>query len=502
MRKKVMLIKGLGIALLCGGGLFGILTMLAGTRYSLYLITYLKPDENLAVITVAISLSVITVLCGVLILRSKDIKTAGIPFIFLFAFITTMGPITGISIVETQVIKGEIDLNVISALYNTRAEWEARAATIRQGILQSAELVPLPTRTPLNAVSHSLRTHGNYSVENVYFETLPGFFVAGNLYRPAGPMALGLHPVVLVAHGHHNDAGHFEEEIQNVAADLARLGANVFTWDMIGYGESPLRDHESSHALSLQLWNSMRVLDFMLGLNDSDATRVGMTGASGGGTQTILLTAVDGRINVSVPVVMVSSFMYGGCICESGMPVHKGGGYATNNAEIAALNAPRPLLLVSDGNDWTRFTPTLEFPFIQRVYGFYGAAGMVENAHFASEQHDYSQNKRDAAIRFFADQFALDVNTLGVSAGIINETPNEMETMDTMRAFTIAHPRPVSALEDEASVLAVMRAHQPGWQPSNPPVVGDLVTFTLTALACVVSVLAIAASRRGKHEFG
>jgi hypothetical protein len=496
MRSKVILIKSLGVALVGGAVLFGLFSIIAGTRYSPYLITYLDPDVNIAVFSVMIAFTAVAALGGVVLLRSKSVKTAGIPFILLFAFITTAGPIAGFTIVETQVIKGEIDLNRIGSLYSTQAEWEARAATIRQGILKGAELVPLPTRTPLNAVNHSLRTYVNYSVENVYFESLPGFFIAGNLYRPAGPGAAGLHPAMLVPHGHHNHDGHFEEEIQNIAADFARLGANVFTWDMIGYGESPIIVHESSHALSVQLWNSMRVLDFMLSLNDTDASRVGMTGASGGGTQTFLLAAVDGRVNISAPVVMVSSYVYGGSLCEDGMPVHEGEGYATNNAEIAALHAPRPMLLISDGDDWTRLTPTLEYPFIQRIYGFYGATGMVENVHFANERHDYGPNKRDASLRFFASHFALNVSSMGDDGGRVDESPNVIETINTMKAFTLAYPRPAGALVDEESVLVVMRSFQPGWQPNNPTTVGDPMMGLLTIITCVVAVLAIAASRR------
>ncbi len=496
MRSIVILVKALGLALVAGAGLVGTVAILAGTRYSPFLLTYLDQEENIAVFTALIVITAVAGLGGMVLLRSHAVKKVGIPFIFLLALVTTAGPITGLSFVETQVIKGEIDLNKISSLYNTQAEWEARAATIRQGILKGAELVPLPTRTPLNAVNHSIRTHGNYSVENVYFESLPGFFITGNLYRPAGPGATGIHPAMLIPHGHHNHDGHFAEEIQNIGADFARLGANVFTYDMIGYGESTQMQHETSHALSLQLWNSIRVLDFLLSLNDSDVSRVGMTGASGGGTQTMFLAAVDGRLNISAPVVMISSFITGSSACEDGMPVHKGDGYATNNAEITALHAPRPLLLVSDGDDWTRFTPTSEYPFIQRIYGFYGATGMVENAHFADEEHDYGPSKRNASLHFFASHFNLNMTAMEGGDGHIDESPNVMETADTMRSFTTAYPRPANALTGEDSVLAVMRSLQPGWQPAPAAAIDGSPNNLVFATTCLMAVLVLAVARR------
>jgi hypothetical protein len=220
-----------------------------------------------------------------------------------------------------------------------------------------------------------------------------------------------------------------------------------------------------------------------------------MTGASGGGTQTMFLAAVDGRLNISAPVVMISSFVYGGCACEQGMPVHEGDGYATNNAEIAALHAPRPLLLVSDGDDWTRFTPTSEYPFIQRIYGFYGATGMVENAHFADEEHDYGPNKRDASLHFFAGHFNLNVTAMEGGGGRVDESPNVVETMDNMKSFTIAYPRPANALTDEDSVLAVMRSLQPGWQAPAAAIDGSPLGLVM-ATTFLMAVLVFAVSRR------
>ncbi len=302
---------------------------------------------------------------------------------------------------------GEENLKKLVKLAPTKEIWEQRKATIRQGILSTAGLWPLPAKTPLNPVVHGQREHGAYAVENVFFESIPGFYVSGNLYSPL-PLPKTV-PVVLLPHGHF-EHGRFEPDIQHLAATIARMGAYAFAYDMVGYNNSRQVRHENPRAFQMQLWDSIRALDFVLSLPGADSARVGMSGASGGGTQTFMLAAVDDRIKATAPAVMVSSYFFGGCICESGMPVHKGNGYKTNNAEIAAMAAPRPQLLVSIGRDWSRFEPVLEYPFMQHHYGLYGATDMLEQFHIPHEKHDYGPTKRAPVFAFFAKHLRLNAD--------------------------------------------------------------------------------------------
>nr|MDO8115476.1 acetylxylan esterase [Candidatus Sigynarchaeota archaeon] len=458
MRKAFIAFKLLGIASFLGSIAFVAIAsyMIAHARI---LMVDMDVDLNAfgAICAGIFGIAGIAAIIGVLFLKAEKVKKKAIPFAIVCIIFFVIAPIAGITMMESLYNQGESDLAKIETLYSNQSEWEARASTIRQGILIGSELVPLPTRTPLNATIHSKRVYSNYSVENVFFESLPGFFVSGNLFRSTDPG--GPKPVILIPHGHF-PGGRFAEHNQQLGATLARMGAIVITYDMVGWGESTQVDHGEHYVLAFQLWNSMRVLDFLLSLPDADPSRVAITGASGGGTQTLLLAAVDARVNISAPVVMVSSWFYGSCTCEVDMPLRKGAGYETNNAEIAALPAPNPLLLVSDGRDWTRDTPTLEYPFIQRIYQFYGMQDRVENAHFLSEGHDYGPSKRNATYHFFAKCLNLSLGNVTYPNGTVNEAANIIEDESAMHAFTSEHPRPTWALHGEGEVLHVMRELQ------------------------------------------
>ncbi|HEX8532414.1 MAG TPA: CocE/NonD family hydrolase [Cytophagales bacterium] len=350
--------------------------------------------------------------------------------------------------------EGKAALDGFAATYRDRRGWEKRAERIRQHIRRGAELDRLPQGTPLKPIFGSKRTYEGYTVENVAFESLPGFFVTGNLYRPTTGQST--YAAILSPHGHGNDP-RFGENVQKRCATLARMGAVVLAYDMIGYGESDQCSHKISRALTLQTHNSLRAVDFLLTLPGVDPGRIGVTGESGGGTQTFLLTALDPRIAVSVPVVMVSAHFFGGCTCESGMPIHKGPGHQTSNVEIAALAAPRPLLLVSDGKDWTKNTPDVEYPYIRNVYRLYGKESLVENLHLPAEGHDYGPSKRKGAYAFLAKHLHLAPDRVTGPGGEVDESFVTVEDRPALSVFGENHPRPAHAVRGDDAVMGLLR---------------------------------------------
>lgn len=346
--------------------------------------------------------------------------------------------------------EAEENLANFAATYDDQKSWQARAEKIRKGIARGMKLDRLPPPCDLKPIRHSRREMDGYTVENVAFESLPGFWVTGNLYLPTE--INGKIPGVLSPHGHGPNA-RLGEAVQTRCAAFARMGAAAFAWDMVGYGESEPCEHKHSQVLRLQTYNSMRAADFLLSLPFVDEQRLAVTGASGGGTQSFLLAALDERIDVSVPVVQVSAHFYGGCECESGMPIHKSADHETNNVEIAALFAPKPQLIVSDGGDWTVNTPRVEYPYIHNVYELFDATDQVANAHFADEGHDYGPSKRAAAYQFLAEHLGLNLAAVQNSAGEIDESFVTALKPEELKVFNDEHPRPEYAATNCQNVL-------------------------------------------------
>lgn len=372
------------------------------------------------------------------------------------------------------------------------ASWENRKEEIRRRILVSEGLWPMPTKTPLNAVIHGKIEKEGYTIEKVYFESAPGLFVTGNLYRPSHPK--GKVPAIMFAHGHWADARlSMEEEakvrsviaaggerfenggrstFQSLCVQLARMGCVVWQWDMLSDSDSLQLSREVVHGfakqrpemnttenwglyspqaeshmqsiMGLQTLNAVRGLDFLLSLPEVDPERTAITGASGGGTQTMLLAAIDERIKLSFPCVMVSTAMQGGCTCENASLLRVG----TGNVEFAALFAPKPQGM-NTANDWTREMSTKGFPDLQALYTLYGKKDnvlLVRGEHFP---HNYNSVTRSAFYTFLNRHFQL-----GFPSPVI-EKDFEPLPKEELTVWNAEHPAPKAVGPDfERSLLA------------------------------------------------
>lgn len=309
----------------------------------------------------------------------------------------------------------------LSSLYADKTAWEARKDTLRKEVRARLGIDKLLAVCSKDAPEYGkIRKFDGYTVQNFRLKTANGHTVCGSIYAPKGK---GKHPLIICPNGHFSN-GRYGTVQQQRLATLARMGAICVDYDLWGWGESAdevgSKAHQTPEAHVMQVLNGIRILDWMIQRKDVDKTRVGVNGGSGGGTQSVLLSVLDDRYTACCPVVSVSSWFDGGCPCESGMPIQLAGG-GTCNAELAAMFAPKPMMLVSDGGDWTSTTPELEYPYIKRIYGFYGAADKVMNVHLPKERHDFGPNKRNAVYKFFIETFKLDASKLDEDKVVIEE---------------------------------------------------------------------------------
>ena len=374
----------------------------------------------------------------------------------------------------------------------TKEEWAMRSEKIRHALRVALGLFPEPDRTPLNAVIHGKIDQGDFTVEKVYFEPRPGFFLTGNLYRPKSNEG-GKHPAVLCPHGHWSEARFYDcgeeaarrlvksgaesdlesarNHIQTRCVGLARLGCVVLQYDMLGYCDNDQISHQLAHGfrrqrphmtqvegwglfspqaeshlqsvMMLQTWNSIRAIDFLQSLPDVDPERIAATGASGGGTQTFAVAALDPRVKVSMPAVMVSTAMQGGCTCENCalLRIEEG------NVAFAALFAPKPLGLTS-ADDWTREMASKGYPELKQLYTTLGAPDHVMLHDRTEFGHNYNQPSRQALYRWFNQHLALGVDQPEV------ERPYRRLPEDELTVWNTQHPKPEGGDDFERRLLA------------------------------------------------
>lgn len=375
----------------------------------------------------------------------------------------------------------------------TKEEWAKRADFVRKQVLVSQGLWPMPAKAALKPVIHGKVERDDFTVERVYFESAPGFFVTGSLFKPKGkkgPFAGVLCPHGHWANGRFYDAGdaavrqqivvgaeRFENSgrypLQARCIQLARMGCVVFHYDMIGYADSTQISFNVAHryterrpdmekadawglfspqaelrlqsVMGLQTLNSIVALDFIQSLPDVDPNRIGVTGASGGGTQTFVLSAVDPRVAAQFPAVMVSTAMQGGCTCENCSLLRVG----TGNIELAGLFAPKPLGMAA-ADDWTKEIMTKGMPELVKLYEMLGAKDNVKATAYLHFPHNYNQPSRAAMYSWFNKHLKLGFQD-PIVEGDFQPLPNaELTVWDDQ------HPKPPSGDDFERSLTKTL----------------------------------------------
>lgn len=387
----------------------------------------------------------------------------------------------------------------------SRAQWEERKQELREMVLNSAGLWPEPERNPLNAKIFDERQGDGFRVAKVHFESLPGYLATGNLYRPAA--GDGPFPAIVSPHGHWRYGRLTNTESGSIPGrciDLARMGFVVFSIDMVGYNDSLQLPHDPGKSRAqlkadaplpydqrvfqadfdfpeaalygfslggIQLWNAVRAVDFLSGLPEVDPERIGATGASGGATQTLLLMAVDDRIQAAAPVNIIGARKHPGCRCENFPGLWRD----TTTIEVAATFAPKPLLLPSATEDpWTNSFPEQELPIFKKYYALYGAEENVHNVHIDAG-HNYNAETRAAVYEWFARHLKSSGQAI---KNPISVTP-EMKQLGDLRVFP-DKVLPESALSGFQVMRNWMEASEKAFQSSLPGSSAELSRFAST----------------------
>ena len=282
-----------------------------------------------------------------------------------------------------------------------------------------------PERTPLNArVTRTVERDG-YRIENVIFESRPGFPVTANLYVPTGRE--GRMPGVVGTCGHSAN-GKAAEPYQQFAQGLARIGMVCLIYDPIGQGErlqyvtekltskkgAGVREHlhggnqqflVGEFLGSWHAWDGIRALDYLLTRPEVDPNHVGVTGNSGGGTMTTWLTGVESRWTMSAPSCFVTTFRRN---LENELPADteqcppRAIGLGLDHADFLAALAPRPVIILAKERDYFDVRGAEEaYERLRRLYSLLGAEQNI--ALFVGPTgHGYSLENREAMYSWFS----------------------------------------------------------------------------------------------------
>ncbi|MCR5361516.1 MAG: DUF3826 domain-containing protein [Bacteroidales bacterium] len=352
---------------------------------------------------------------------------------------------------------GEKFVNYLNSLYSNREEWEPRRNALRKEVRERLGIDSLLAKCVNKpAILGKVRKMDGYTVQNIALELLPGYYTCGSIYVPNNATAKKAvadkdkYPVIICPNGHWTN-GRYNGDLQTRYATLARMGAICISYDIFGWGESEMQVGKESHATSIaHVWQALcgeKLLDYALTRKDVDPTRVASNGGSGGGTHAALLATIDDRFTACCPVVSVCSHFDGGCPCESGMPIQYSQG-GTCNIELIATFAPKPVMIVGDEGDWTHTYPTIEIPYMQRIYGFYGAQDKFQSVFLPGQRHDFNKDKRQAVYDFFASVWNLPKENQDESKVTIEEA-SALQSFGSIDKFPAGARTTIKALIEE-----------------------------------------------------
>ncbi len=305
---------------------------------------------------------------------------------------------------------------------DTKGDWEKRQSEIRKVLDKIAG--PFPEKTPLNAVITGTIQRDGYIVEKLYFESMPGYKVTAAFFIPAGKKQ-DL-PAIIYCSGH-SDLSFRSDVYQHVIINLVKKGFTVFAFDPVGQGERQQyydvksgksrfgSTHEHSYpgaqlfingasVARYMIWDGIRSVDYLLTRQEIDPDRIGITGRSGGGTQSSYIAAFDDRIKVSAPECYLTTLEY---LLKSQGPQDAEQNFFHGIAEgfdlpdLLQVRAPKPTLMITTTRDIFSIQGAREtFLETQKAYEAYGESGNLEMVE-DDAAHESTKYNREAMYAFF-----------------------------------------------------------------------------------------------------
>jgi dienelactone hydrolase len=348
----------------------------------------------------------------------------------------------------------------------TRDEWEKKLPRLRREYLDMLGLWPLPEKTPLHATVTGTVEHEGVVIEKLHYQSKPGLYVTGNLYRPKTPK--GKLPAILYVCGHSGkDRDGNKTAFQDHGLWFANNGYVCLIVDTLQLGEIPGIHHGTYREgrwwwqalgytpAGVECWNGVRGIDYLCSRDDVDKERIGVTGISGGGASTFWIAAADERVKVAVPVSGMSDLesyvtnkvINGHCDCMFLVNT-----YQWDWTTIAALVAPRPLLFANSDADTI-------FPMdgnrrvmakLRQVYKMYDKPDLVDE-YISKGGHDDRADLRVAAFQWMNKHLKND--TAAVKYEAFKQLPGK-----ELRVFPEEKDVPKDALNGKIDETFVKRA--------------------------------------------
>jgi dienelactone hydrolase len=363
----------------------------------------------------------------------------------------------------------------------TPAQWRGRQQEIRQAL--ATVVGPFPERTPLAPRITGIVRKGGFRMEQVVFESLPGFHVTGIVFVPEG--LTERRPAILYASGHAAE-GFRTSTYLRVIQNLVRKGFIVFAFDPVGQGErvqhwdpeqgasqigGPTLEHSYPGAQAFisgrslaryMIWDGIRALDYLAGRDDVDPSRLGVTGRSGGGTQAAYIAALDERVAAAAPENYITSFrrlIETRGVQDAEQNFLHGILHGLDMPDLLTVRAPRPTLMITTTRDIFSIQGAREaFAEVRPAFRALGGEGnlrMVED----DAGHASTRSNREATYAFFQDALGLPGSSL--DEDVPDLAPEELRVTRTGQVSTSLDAETVFSLnraETEPQVAALRRS--------------------------------------------